>query len=797
MRLFGRVVLVLLLLVVVLVAGGYFYLRTSLPKVSGEVRVEGLEGPVEIVRDADAVPHIYASSHADAVFGLGFVHAQDRLWQMEFQRRVGSGRLSEVIGEATVSTDRFIRTLGIEQAAESGLEALSPEARGLIDAYVAGINAYLAQRRGALPVEFLLLGFEPAPFEPVDVLVWAKMMAWDLGDNWSDELLRAQLVKQLAPADVSAMIAELWPGYDDAATVVVPEGAAEYLRNLDVTALLELAGPPKPDGYGSNNWVLSGDVTAAGKPILANDPHLSLQAPSLWYFAHLVAPGVNVMGATLPGTPAVLLGRTDRHAWGFTNNGADVQDLFLEKLDPSDAGRYLTTDGSEPFTTRQEVIKVKGQDDVVVQVRSTRHGPVISDVDSRSREVAGGPLGGPDEVLAFSWTALAPGDRTIESVLGMNTATSWGEFEDALELFVAPMQNIVYADVDGVVAYYAPAHVPIRAGGIGAVPTRGWTGEGDWIDQVPFDALPHVVQPASGRIVTANQRVVPEDYPYYLTRDWTAPYRAERINALLDGQERATVDYSVATQLDQVSLMAREFVPLAQNAPAATDGAKKLQAMLVGFDGDMVMGSPAPLAFAAWYRRFAYSLYQDDLGDVTSSFFNLRPDLTRAILAGEPDWCDDKNTPGIETCEQMAALALDSAWAELVAAFGADTSKWSWGKAHQALQEHAVLGSTPLAPIANLRVPNGGDGFSVDAAGYGLKFGNFDQTHGPGYRAVYDLAGGGGWFIHGTGQSGNLLSRRYRDFMDRWQQGDMIPMRMTRGEAEKGAVGTLRLQPAQ
>ncbi|MDT3681718.1 MAG: penicillin acylase family protein [Truepera sp.] len=797
MRLLGRVVLVLLLLVVVLVAGGYFYLRTSLPKVSGEVRVKGLEGPVEIVRDADAVPHIYASSHADAVFGLGFVHAQDRLWQMEFQRRVGSGRLSEVIGEATVSTDRFIRTLGIEQAAESGLEALSPEARGLIDAYVAGINAYLAQRRGALPVEFLLLGFEPAPFEPVDVLVWAKMMAWDLGDNWSDELLRAQLVKQLAPADVSAMIAELWPGYDDAATVVVPEGAAEYLRDLDVTALLELAGPPKPDGYGSNNWVLSGDVTATGKPILANDPHLSLQAPSLWYFAHLVAPGVNVMGATLPGTPAVLLGRTDRHAWGFTNNGADVQDLFLERLDPSDAGRYLTPDGSEPFTTRQEVIKVKGQDDVVVQVRSTRHGPVISDVDSRSREVAGGPLGGPDEVLAFSWTALAPGDRTIESVLGMNTATSWGEFEDALELFVAPMQNIVYADVDGVVAYYAPAHVPIRAGGIGAVPTRGWTGEGDWIGQVPFDALPHVIQPASGRIVTANQRVVPEDYPYYLTRDWTAPYRAERINALLDGQERATVDYSVATQLDQVSLMAREFVPLAQNAPAATDGAKKLQAMLVGFDGDMVMGSPAPLAFAAWYRRFAYSLYQDDLGDVTSSFFNLRPDLTRAILAGEPDWCDDKNTPGIETCEQMAALALDSAWTELVAAFGADTSKWNWGKAHQAVQEHAVLGSTPLAPIANLRVPNGGDGFSVDAAGYGLKFGNFDQTHGPGYRAVYDLAGGGGWFIHGTGQSGNLLSRRYRDFMDRWQQGDMIPMRMTRGEAEKGAVGTLRLQPGQ
>ncbi len=797
MRLIGRIVLVLLLLVVVLLAGGFFYLRSSLPKVGGEVTVHGLQGPVEIVRDADAVPHIYAGSHADAVFGLGYVHAQDRLWQMEFQRRVGSGRLSEVIGSTTLSTDRFIRTLGVRQAAESGLEAMSPEARNLLDAYVAGINAFLAQRRGALPVEFLLLGFEPAPFESVDVLVWAKMMAWDLGDNWSDELLRAQLVKQLAPDDASAMIAELWPGFEDASTVVVPEGAAGYLKDLDVTALLELAGPPKPDGYGSNNWVLSGDVTASGKPILANDPHLGLQAPSLWYFAHLVAPGVDVIGASLPGTPAVLLGRTDHHAWGFTNNGADVQDLFLEKLDPTDPSRYLTPDGSEPFVTRREIIKVKGQDDVVMEVRSTRHGPVISDVDASSKEVATGPLGGADEVLAFAWTALAPGDRTIEAVLGMNTASSWPEFEKALELFVAPMQNIVYADVDGVVAYYAPAHVPIRASGMGAVPTRGWTGEGDWVGLVPFESLPHVIQPASGRIVTANQRVVPDDYPYYLTRDWTATYRAERINALLDGQDRATVDSSVATQLDQVSLMAREFVGLAQNAPAASDGARKLQAMLVGFDGNMLLGSQAPLAFAAWYRQFAYSLYRDDLGDVTSSFFNLRPELTRAILAGKPDWCDDKTTPGIETCEQMAALALDAAWTELVTAFGADTSKWSWGKAHQAVHDHDVLGATPLAPIANLRVPNGGDGFSVDAAGYGLTFGKFDQTHGPGYRAVYDLATGGGWFIHGTGQSGNLLSKRYRDYLGRWQEGDMIPMRMTRADAAKGAVGTLRLQPGQ
>ncbi|HET9027100.1 MAG TPA: penicillin acylase family protein [Trueperaceae bacterium] len=796
MRTLGRIVIVLLLLIVVVVGAGFIYLRSSLPKVSGEITVSGPSGEIEIVRDADAIPHIYAASHADAVFGLGFVHAQDRLWQMEFQRRVGSGRLSEVIGSATLGTDKFIRTLGVKQAAESGLEALSGTARELIDAYVAGINAYLAQRRGALPVEFLLLGFEPDEFEAVDVLVWAKMMAWDLGDNWSDELLRAQLVKQLGSGDVEGMIKELWPGYDDASTVIVPPGIADYLDDLDVTGLLALAGPPKPDGYGSNNWVLAGDKTASGYPLLANDPHLSLQAPSLWYFAHLVAPGVNVIGASLPGTPAVLLGRTDHHAWGFTNNGADVQDLYLERLDPADAGRYLTPTGSEAFTVRQETIKVKGEADVVLQVRSTRHGPVISDVDSRSQEAAAGPLGGKDTVLAFAWTALEPGDRTIEAVLGMNTATSYGEFQSALELFVAPMQNIVYADVDGVVAYYAPAFVPIRASGTGAVPTRGWTGEGDWLGMVPFDELPHVLQPASGRIVTANQRVVPDDYPHYLTSDWTAPYRAERINDLLDAQALATVDYSVATQLDQVSLMAREFVPLAQNAPAASDGAKKLQALLVGFDGNMTAEGRAPLAFAAWYRQFAYSLYRDDLGSVASNFFNLRPELTRAILAGKPDWCDDLTTTGIESCEQMAALALDAAWNELVGSFGADSTKWSWGKAHQAVHDHDVLGGIPvLSSLANLKVGNGGDGFSVNAAGFGLKFGSFEQTHGPGYRSVYDLASGGGWFIHGTGQSGNLISRRYRDYLQRWQQGTMLPMRVDRAAAEKGAIGTLRLQP--
>lgn len=818
---FARLVGGLLLFVAVVALGLVAYLRSSLPRIDGTQVVAGVSAPIELVRDADAVLHVYAASYADAVFGLGYAHAQDRLWQLEFQRRVGAGRLSEVIGETTLSTDRFLRTLGVRRAAEEAWSALQPATQALIESYVAGVNASLANRTGALPPEFLLLGFEPEPFEPVDVLTWAKMMAWDLGDNWDTELARAAVIAALEPVDPAALVTTLWPSTDDDATVVIPERAAELYRQLDLSALADLAGDPKPDGYGSNNWVLAGSQTLGGAPILANDPHLGLQAPSLWYFAHLVAPGLDVIGATLPGTPVVLLGRTDRHAWGFTNTAADVQDLFVERVDPTDPDRYLTPGGSAAFTTRREVIRVKGAADVEIEIRETRHGPVISDAhagaaraaaqygESAPREGASvvelegaasadtADGGAEDVVLALRWTALFPGDRTVEAVLGMNTARSHEAFVDALRSFRAPMQNIVYADVDGVIAYHAPGLIPIRRSGNGSVPMPGWTGEGDWIAYVPFADLPHLVDPLDGRIVTANQRVVPDAYPYYLTRDWTVPYRAERIHELLDDQVAATPEGSVRIQLDQFSPMAREFVALARSATPGSEGARRIQALLLDWDGEMHEDDAAPLAFAAWYRHLAAGLYRDDLGDAFDAFFGLRPQLTRAILAGDPDWCDDTTTPAPERCEDVAAVALDAAWTELSARFGEDESRWRWGDAHQAVFDHDLLSGTPLRLISDLRIGNGGDGFSLDAAGYPAMPGaSFDQTAGPGYRAVYDLAAGGtGEFVHGTGQSGNPLSLRYRDYLRRWSDGRMIPMRMERSEVTRDAIGVLRLEP--
>ncbi len=756
----------------------------------GTVTLPGLTHPVDVVRDANAVPHIFAQSREDALFALGFVHAQDRLFQMDFQRRVGAGRLSEVLGSATLGTDTFLRTLGVYRVAQRTLPGLSPETRGALEAYAAGVNAFLKQRRGALPPEFLILGYEPEPWTPTDSLVWLKMMAWDLSGNWSDELLRARLLKKLPPERV----AQLWPPYPGDAPVALPDFSALYKR-VPLEALAAVAPKPLPPGSGSNNWVLDGKRTVTGKPILANDPHLALQAPALWYLAHLSAPGLSVAGATLPGLPLVVLGHTGTVAWGFTNTGPDTQDLFLERLD---GDRYLTPDGWKPLETRRERIRVKGQEDVVLEVRETRHGPLISDVNDTAAEVAlgnGTGRNGAQIGLAFAWTALRTDDRSMEAGLELNRVQDWDSFRAALRKFHAPEQNIVYADTGGNIGFYAPARVPIRKAGNGLVPVPGWTGTYDWKGFIPFEALPHAYNPASGQIVTANQKVVPDSYPYFITRDWAEPYRAERITALLNAQDRLSRDGSARIQADQRSLMTDDFLPLILRAPVATPEARALQARLATWDGQVRADRPEGLIFSAWYRSFRRLVLEDDLGELFGAYEGFHPLFFRNVIQGNEVWCDDGETTGLESCAQSAATALQNAWDELRVRFGDDPSRWRWGDAHYADHDHLVFGETPLGPLFNLRVPNGGDPFTVNAAGYDLA-GTGAQTSGPGFRAVYDLADlSRSAFIQTTGQSGNVFSVHYRDFVRRWARVESVPITLSRDEAVRGAVGTLTLQP--
>jgi penicillin G amidase len=780
----------LVVLLILAVLGAYFYLRMSLPKMSGSLTVPGLQDSVEITRDKNAVPHIYAKNQADVYFALGYVHAQDRLWQMEFQRRVGAGRLAEVVGEAALETDKFLRTLSVYHYAEATIPNLNAETRGVLESYVAGVNAYLQNRSGPLPPEFLVLRHAPEPWTVTDVLVWAKMMAWDLSGNWDDEILRARMTERLSPEQ----IAELWPPYPGDAPLILPDFSALY-KGLDLEALYAVSPKPEPPGAGSNNWVLAGSKTVTGQPLLANDPHLGLGAPSLWYFAHLSAPDLEVMGATLPGTPAVLLGRTNKIAWGFTNTGPDVQDMFLEQL--NDTGQYLTPDGYQDFETRQEVIKVKDKPDVELTVRISRHGPIISDVNQSAQRAAS--ASGSDYVLAFAWTALTDDDFTLQAAIEMNQATNWDEFSDALRDFHVPQQNIVYADVEGNIGFYAPAKIPVRKSGNGMMPVPGWTGEYDWTGFVPFEALPNAYNPISDEVVTANNKITPDGYPHFLGNDWAEPYRIERITELLGQVQKHSLETFASIQHDQTSRMAQEFLPYLRNVEAETTLEKAAQAELLSWDGTMDKDKAAPLIFSAWYRELAKLLYSDELGETFEDYYGFHPLFVSDVLAEETKtpWCDDTRTPAEESCEFVSVKAFKEAILHVSTTYGDDISKWQWGAAHYAHSDHAVLTNTPLGRFFDIKIPNGGDAFTVNASRFGI--GNeepFTQTNGPGYRALYDFSNlDASLFIHTTGQSGNPLSGHYQDFAETWRDGRYIPMTMKREDIQKGKLGTLVLNP--
>ncbi len=789
-----RGLIVFVALIVVALGGGYLWLRGSLPSLSGEVAVAGLEGPVEIVRDRHAVPHIYAASSADAAFGLGYVHAQDRLWQMEMSRRIGAGRLSEVVGAAGLGVDRFLRTLSVYHFAEAAVAGLDITTQAQLEAYAAGVNAFLETRSGPLPPEFLILGHTPEPWRPADSLVWAKMMAWDLGANWRGELLRSRLATK--GKLTARQISELYPPYPGQAPVALPDLAALY-RKLPLERLWA-ALPPGPErANGSNNWVVAGSRTQSGKPLLANDPHLGLTAPSVWYFAHLEAPGLKVIGATLPGIPAVVLGRNAHIAWGFTNTGPDVQDLFIEKLDPRNANAYLTPDGPRPFEVRREVIKVKDAEPVMLEVRLTRHGPVISDVSKQAAEIASGPF-----VLAMAWTALEPNDTTAQALMGMNRAQNWPEFVAALRHFQVPQQNIVYADTDGNIGYYAPARVPLRSpqnevGGM--MPVPGWQAKYDWQGFVPFEELPQAFNPARGHVATANHKIVPPGYRHFITREWAPPYRARRIEDLLAAGGKHSIASFRRLQMDETSLMARDFLVLMRPALAQAKVAEAVKTMMASWDGAMARDRPEPLLFSAWYRELTRLVMADELGTLFKDYWGQRPLFMNNVLSTQRHWCDNVATTPREGCSELIASALEQAVAVLAEDFGDDPTAWRWGQAHQAHSEHRPFSKQPfLGDLFDIRLANSGGSYAVNAARFRINNAQapYDNYHGPSLRAIYDLSQPDrSLYIHTSGQSGNLLSPHYADFAAPWRDGEFIAMTMQRREIESGALGTLVLAP--
>ncbi|HVK56107.1 MAG TPA: penicillin acylase family protein, partial [Burkholderiales bacterium] len=547
---------------------------------------------------------------------------------------------------------------------------------------------------------------------------------------------------------------------------------------------------------------VSGQRTQSGKPLLANDPHLGLTTPAVWYFAHLDTPELKTIGATLPGLPGVVLGRNNRIAWGFTNTGPDTQDLFVEKIDPTHPGNYLTPTGSTPFNVVEERIKVKGAADVTLKVRISRHGPIISDV---AKNTVG--LLPENFALAFAWTALSEDDQTVASADKMARASNWEEFVNALRTFHSPQQNIVFGDIDGNIGFIAPGRIPVRQPGNdlhGQAPSPGWDTRYDWAGFIPFEELPRQFNPQPGKIVTANHKIVPNDYPHFITAEWATPYRADRINQLIDQNKKHSLESFNAIQADILSQPALAFLPYFKSAQTNDVDAKRLLDLLAAWDGSMAIDRPEPLIFHAWWREFSRLVYQDELGDTFTSAWDQRAIFMLDVIANknsEGRWCDDINTPNRETCQELLITALGDANRYLTGQFGGDVKNWRWGDAHLARSAHRPFSGKPVVgSLFDITVPSPGDTYTVNVGRNTIRdeLEPFSNRHAAGFRAIYDFADlDRSVFMHSTGQSGNRLSPFYDDLAERWGRVEYLPMTMKRSAIEKGAIGTLRLIPSR
>lgn len=782
-----RLALVVLAIIAVATVGagavGAYLVRRAFPQVSGRLEVPGLSQPVEVIRDRWGIPHVYARSRADLAFAQGFVHAQDRLWQMELNRRTASGRLAEVFGEPAVGTDRFLRTIGLRRAAEAHLRGLAPETRVHLDAYAAGVNAFIRQARGRLPLEFVILGLTPEPWSPADTLAYGKLMAWVLGGDWRVEILRQQLLARFGDDALDRLL----PGYPADAPVIVPAvggagpapaGALAH-GEPDLPGLgLALAGRA---GLGSNNWVVAGDRTTTGRPLLANDPHLEAQMPSVWYLMHLSDDRHEVAGATFPGAPGVIIGHNRDIAWGVTNANPDVQDLFVERFHPNDPSRYLYRGAWVPATIIEESIRVKGRADPVIEtVRVTRHGPILNNV-----------VRGLGEYMALRWTALES-STIIEAVDAINRASSWEEFRRALRAWDAPAQNFVFAHRDGDIGYQFPGRVPVRRRGTGGVPVPGWTGEYDWTGTLPFEALP-TLHRGAGVIVTANNRISSREYPHFLGRAWDPGFRARRITGLLaDG--RHSVETFKAIQMDVTSLPARAVVETLRSVPITDPALRDLFAELLAWNGVLDAASRPAALYEALLNALLREVFRGPLDDAVFARY-LRhydgPVLALLSLLREPSspwWRGHR--------DRVVEVAFRAAVRDLEHRLGPDRARWRWGRLHQPTFQHPLGRVRALAWIFNTTPPEtGGDAFTVNMGAFDPEE-PFRHRIVASYRQILDLAD---WdrslVIHTTGQSGLPFHRHYRDFAGLWARGEYVPLLFTRAKVQEAAAATLMLVP--
>jgi penicillin amidase len=865
---------VAVVVVLALAATGFvvWSVRRAFPDVDGRLALPGLTAPVTVYRDAHGIPQLYAESAHDLFLAQGYVHAQDRFWEMDFRRHVTAGRTAELFGPDLVPTDAFLRTSGWRRVAEQEWDILAPDTRTYLQAYADGVNAWIQANggpngNGVKSLEYTVLGLTTSGYTveswtPIDSLAWLKAMAWDLRGNMEQEIDRAGL---LAAGLTREQIEQLYPTYPydrhapivsggdivngafDASAPGAAEAGSDVVSALPASVWRDAApalsaaaaairrvptllGDNASGDIGSNSWVIGGALTATGKPLLANDPHLSPSMPGIWYQMglHCTCP-YNVEGFTFSGVPGVVIGHNARVAWGFTNLNPDVSDLYVEKVD---GDKVLDGTNWVPLTTRTETIKVAGGDPVTITVRSSKHGPLLSD---RSSEMAGiaaappvDPSGNPRSRLApkptpsldadapgvpsavsslgyavaLRWTALDPG-HTADALFVLNTASNWQDFRRAASMFEVPAQNLVYADVDGNIGYQSPGKVPVRGKGDGRWPAPGWDPAYDWRGYLPFAALPTVYNPPAGYIVTANQAVVGLQYHAFLTTDWDYGYRSQRIMDLI--RDRTKTGKISAEDIRQIQFdNLNGFAPVVVDALKSVRGLPPAAQMLSTWDFQQPADSSAAALYNVFWRHLMMRTFDELPADHKPNGDDRWWEVMRSLLADpHSDWWDDRSTSTVEGRDDILVEAMDDAVGELTSKLGSDPAKWHWGDLHQLGLINQTFGTSGIAPVEWLfnRGPAAVSGGSsiVNATGWdanGPADDPYTVTAVPSMRMIVDLSNlDASRWVQLTGNSGHAFAANYDDQFDLWRTGQNLPMHWERASVQSDATHTLTLSP--
>ena len=802
-----------------LIAVGVFYmlLSRSLPDYDKSLAVSGLTAPVEIVRDNANVPHVFAASDRDAYFGLGYAHAQDRLWQMTTLRRTAQGRLSEVFGTRTLNIDKLLRRLDLYGAARASVEMQDSETLIALDAYAAGVNARLeeinsdALGRGA--PEMFLFNAPISPWQPADSIAILKLMALQLSGHLAHEVRRTRVslmlndkdrLRDILPDDPGQGIAAL-PEY---ASLFPPQSMPRYAETtrrprdpLSPFAPPELAGA-------SNAWAAAPARSAAGGTLLANDPHLGFSAPGVWYLARLDLASGGGIGGTIPGIPAIIVGRSARLGWAVTSSYLDDQDLFIEKLNPENPEQYQTPDGFKAFETRNSIIQIKDHDPVTMTLRWTDNGPVLPGTHYDLGTVT--PKG---HVAALAWTALSRRDTTMSAAIDLMSAADVSEALEAGERYIAPSQNLTLVDQNNIAMKLVGA-MPRRAAdheSQGRMPSRGWIARNRWQGRIPYADNPEFIAPRGGILGNTNNKTVDQPFPNHVSFVWGDTQRIHRWERLMQGREVHTRDSFIEAQLDTVSFTARSILPLigadlwftGTPSPEGTQERLREDALrlLADWNGEMNEHQPEPLIYAAWLRALQVRLAKDELGPLIEEFTHADPVFIERVyrdVDGAAIWCDVRQSSPQETCTDIARLALDDALVWISDRYGNALESLRWGDVHQATHDHPVLGEVPvLRYFVNIRQStSGGDHTLLRGRTIGEGPNPYYNVHGAGYRGVYDFADpDSSVFMISTGQSGHFLSRHYDDMAQLWRRGEYIPMSLDPDLARAASVGVTRLSP--